>query len=121
MGRARRKMGLWHDFKWGSNEQYTPEQMKPRVSPPGQRPLSDPRWLQTPRGKGALILVSHCGLTWTTPAPPIPSSTRFRNQKKPTEHKPALVRAVSQYQIWKERINCWGGRQQQGQPVSSRL
>ena len=31
--------------------------MKPRVFPPGQRPLSDPRWLQTPRGKGALILV----------------------------------------------------------------
>merc|ERR1712166_498664 len=57
MGRGRRKMGLWRDFIDGWNDDLRYEQMKPRVFPPRQRPLSDPRWLQTTRGKGFLIFV----------------------------------------------------------------
>merc|ERR1712166_942448 len=112
MGELRRKMGRWRDFIDGWNDDLRYEQMKPRVFPPGQRPLSDPRWLQTPRGKGALILV-FMGMSAMVSIPLWPemdntSSTdpKLHKVSKPKEHKPALVRAVSQYQIWKERINC---------------
>merc|ERR1712195_88002 len=57
MGELRRKMGRWRDFIDGSNDDLRYEQMKPRVYPPGQRPLSDPRWLHTTRGKGFMIFV----------------------------------------------------------------
>merc|ERR1712166_1516214 len=100
MGELRRKMGRWRDFIDGWNDDLRYEQMKPGVYPPGQRPLSDPRWLQTTRGKGFLIFV-FVGMSAMVTMPLWPdkdntSSTGFRNQKKPNEHKPALIRAVSQ-------------------------